>query len=74
MQKVFSDETSGVVTMLPMLESGSMETNTDSQSALVPALASIPKQRAAVGWRLGMRKGPVAVHQTANLFTLESAT
>lgn len=44
LQKVFSDETLGMVTMLPVLESGSMATSTDSQSALVPAVASIPKQ------------------------------
>lgn len=45
LQKVFSDDTLGV----PVLASGSMATSTDSQSALVPAVASIPKQPDAVG-------------------------
>lgn len=50
LQKVFSAiDTLGVVTMLPVLESGSMATSTDSQSALVPVVASIPKQPDAVG-------------------------
>lgn len=53
LQKVFSDETLGVVTMLPMLGSGSMATST----LLNAAVASIPKQPAAVGLETRGREG-----------------